>query len=288
MPGPSSSTVTTTSGLRSRVTDRPRRGRCVGASVLDEVAHRTRDERAIAADPPGEHRRVSTSGSGSVPTTSSDDLFDVDDGQVIDRDRRAVEPRHVEQVVDDAAEAAVGVERATGRGLDVTAAQPDLEQRLHRRHRRAQLVRRIADERSLPFARGLETLEHVVHRARELVHLVVGGGSGTRRCIVVCVISSTSRVISATGRSARPTSNHTRTPTPATSSGVIHSSDVAERRRRCAALGAAVTTPVIEDRLAVDDCVTTLDEDSAAGRFARCRTRRPVSLRPEPVGAHCR
>jgi hypothetical protein len=83
-----------------------------------------------------------------------------------------------EQVVDQAGQA-VGVGLAVGEQLGVGAvAAGEGRVPAQRRHRRAQLVRRVGEQPALGLARPVQRVEHAVERARQLTELIARGGRG--------------------------------------------------------------------------------------------------------------
>ena len=110
-----------------------------------------------------------------------EDLPDV--GRLVSGDALRVGPGEQQQIGDQAAHALGGAKRRV-RGLPLLAVEhvgKELEVREDARERRAQLVRGVGDELALALEhvlglelRGLERLEHVVERSRELGDFVVG------------------------------------------------------------------------------------------------------------------
>ena len=143
--------------------------------VVEEVPHHLRELPAVAVDSSARHRAcVELDRARAAADVGEHELVDVDGG--VGRVRAAlVEAGELEEVVDERAEALVlgeqprrelrpvGVLRIAERNFEIGA---------HRRDRAPQLVGRVRHELALAGRRGLEPVEHLVHRLGQPADLV--------------------------------------------------------------------------------------------------------------------
>ena len=166
------------------------------------------------------------------------DLVEVDGLAVRGVERRRVDHRDREQVVDQPLHAdGVGEHAALGRLPigELGVLEIDLELRPDPGERAAQLVAGVGDEAALAVGGVLEPREHRVHRAGQPTDLVLARRLGHPAVEVLGPpMSSTSRRIASTGRSARPVTTHVTMPIRATSAGIANQS----RRTRLSVLPA--------------------------------------------------
>ena len=240
MPGPSSSTVSSTVGRRRCAASTATVRRRVAGRVVEQVAHDARQLVAAAVHAPGGHaawcRRAPAAAAPCrrARARRGRPRAAMSSGA---RSGGLVEPGELEQLAHRVLHALVLGERALrrrpasrrGRGC---AARPrgwcgstraGCAARATRRTRTAAGVCDDVSSRS--------SIAFIVRASRPTSSSV--SGSGTRRCMVVPVIDSASTRIASTGRSARPVKYHAASATSAIMRGHRDQQHACSPSRRC-------------------------------------------------------